>query len=453
MARGKITRFTPQSLLAAGISAQALENAARHASHYGRYLANTPTAAQRAHAGGIARTSRSISPGNRGRSMSITSSSNRSGSRSMLRSASLSSRGGRSVRFAAGTSGGVRTSRRRRVRRNGGTPHNILNKGCYMTTERSCVQTSDNCVYVGHATNPLLQTTQIVMMAFVKAIFRDLGIKIPSMESVVDGSVAGDAIVIQYRVNREVATGLTTHTESIFGVTYFAVADALATWMGGLPEQVEFDSCYLNITPATSLFPFRSWNLLNTRIMVTSTSTLKFQNRSVNETGDEDTNDVDNVPLIGRSYSGKGTGTEWNNGTLGVKPFYADRFGLINKDGDTEGMKEPPFGQLFSQVKKSGGISIHPGSIKISKLSHKINLTLNRFHRMFDDHTYGSTYPAGSMGKFEFYGVEKVIGGLSAQEIQVALEVNLLIGAVVKLGRPTYTTSVFRATSGAVETV
>jgi len=376
----------------------------------------------------------------RGRSMSRVSSRYRGRSR---------------VRFGNGVLGGVKTTRKRKVHRNMSNENaRILAKGVYMTTERSVLQTSDNCVYIGHVTNPVLQTQQIVAMAIIKAIFVDLGVVVNNFNDQVEATVTADKLYLQFRADREPGTAITTSTGiTVFGVSYFSLADALATTLQSMTEQAELIGIYFYPDPATSLLPFRKWSFTNTKLEIIAKSTLKFQNRSVNETGDEDENDVDNVPLIGRSYSGKGTGTEFNNGTLGVKPFFADRFGLINKDGDTEGMKEPPFGQLFPRVKKQGKITIEPGSIKISTLVHKQKMLINSFLRQHDVTNYASIYPAGTLGKFEFFGVEKIIGGLSAQEIQVAAEQNLLIGCICKLGKPKFTTEVFVATTASPETV
>lgn len=355
--------------------------------------------------------------------------------------------GGRKGKLRSGVLGGKKAGGgKKAVKRTSGKRHNILSQGVYMTTERSVVQTSDDNVFIGHVSAPVLQTTQIVAMAFTKAIFKGLGCQVRDMNDIVEAVVAADQLVIEYRADREPLTGVSSQIFTPNGQTYAQLADAIATFMQGRTEQSEWVAVYFYPNPGTSRLPFRKWDLLHTKIHINSKSTLKFQNRTVNETGDEDTNDVDNVPLSGRSYHGKGTGTEWNNGTNPRKPFFADRYGLINKDGNIEGLREPPFGQLFPRVKKQGKIAVDPGVIRTSGLRTVIDIGFNRFQRVNDVNTYAATYPAGILGEFEFFSLEKVIGGLSEQKIQVAAEHNLIIGCIVSLGKPRYTTTVFAKT-------
>lgn len=322
----------------------------------------------------------------------------------------------------------------------------ILKQGAYMTTERSIDMSGDDTVYVGHANMPYQQTFDILGMAMFKAACVSLGIVVRDWnETLTDvGFASADQFVLVWRNDRETTTNSSSLGFLVSTLSNcYSMANAFAGKLKALGSNAELLELYFYPNLPTSLLRFQKWNLTNTTVMFNSKSSFKFQNRSVNETGDDQKDDVDNVPLNGKSYAGSGSGTEWNNSTKLQKPFYADDKGLIQRDGDVEGIKEPPFGQLFAKVKQLGKIRVNPGDIKTSVLTTKQSFNLNRFITLMPVSSSTLTYPVMKVGKFQFFALEKVIGGLSEQQINVASEANLLIGCIVKLGKPDYTTSLF----------
>jgi len=351
---------------------------------------------------------------------------------------------GKGRSFGSGLMGG-RVRRKRRVKRRGKVSK-MLSGGIYLTQERSVVQTSGTCVYIGHCSVPVREGTLIVCMALVKAVCNSLGINANDFNENTDGFTFNDRLWINYTNFTGPSATVSSVQFSLTGISYFTLANNMANFFQGLNENAEITQVYFQPDVLVSGIAKKLWNMQNASFTIYAKSDLKFQNRSVNETGDEDAEDVDNVPLIGRGYSGNGTGTTYNGGTIGVRPFYCDRYGLLSKDGDVgKSLKEPPFGQLFQRVKKVGGVSVQPGGIKTSTLTTRITMGFNTWIRKQLNTEYFQDYPIGHLGKFEFYALEKIIGGLSAQTIQVAAEKNLLIGCQFKLGAMKYTSMIYDA--------
>jgi len=333
----------------------------------------------------------------------------------------------------------------RKVKRKGNLNYQ-LNKGVILTSERAVEQDSDNCVYIGHCSIPVNYGTQVVAMAFLKAICMDLGVNVDDFSRNTDGFNSGDRLYINYRVDSEAGTTESTQEFNFNSKTYISLAVEIAVFWQGCTEQVEFEQVYFQPSAVTGMGK-RHWNMRTSRIMLTSTSTFKFQNRTVNSVGDEDAHEVDNVPLVGRNYFGPGTGTRYVGRTTGFRPFYADKYGLFAKTGDNGfSLREPPYGQLFDNCKRSGGLSINPGDIKTNVLKENIRMTFSRWLRSNRVVDYnGDEQPKGTLGHFNFYALEKAIGQISVTPVIVAAEQNLVLGCVFTLGKITYTTSVFYA--------
>lgn len=333
----------------------------------------------------------------------------------------------------------------RKVRRRG-KQNTMINKGVVLTSERSVAQSASTCVYVGHASIPDNFGRRIVCLALVKSIMVELGVNMNDMNIATDGFNSSDRLWFSYYTSSD--PGETSLSESFIltGKTYFTLGSEIATWMYGLNDQCEIYQVYFE--PGAYNSPAKKlWNLRNARIALTSRSHFKFQNRTVNETGDEDSHDVDNVPLYGRSYSGTGTGTRYNAGTATglttFRPFYADKYGLIAKTGDNGvSMKEPPFGQLFDRVKRSGSIQVQPSDIKTDVLTDSVRMPFSTWFRRNSTVGLDVDYPLSTMGKFTFFALEKAIGGLSLQPIVVACEQNLQLSCLFTLGKITYSTSI-----------
>lgn len=206
-------------------------------------------------------------------------------------------------------------------------------------------------------------------------------------------------------------------------------------------------------------------NLETARIHFHCKSALKVQNRAVNSEGG-DTEDVDNVPLYGRSYEGPGNGAIYvinnNQYFFQAQPLPADALGVVGNPqrfaitpnvtnfgtGYNNTMyKEPPMPKSFKTVTHCGKAHLEPGQIKTSVITHTKSFS---FMRMVRDFYSGTTSPGPigayqrSYGKYRFFCLEKMIQTVATttvNSIKVAFEVDTKVGAYAtdhKVGYSTY---------------
>jgi len=338
--------------------------------------------------------------------------------------------------FAPGRFGGY-VKKGRKVKRKG--PQNrMLKMGVYTSQERSFTTATEDCQYIGHASMPYLYFRKTLVLALVKALFIKMGSPPENLSASPLLTQTGEKIRIFYRGDLDSAE--TFFDTTTVAKTYEVIADDIITNMFSLSEQAEFTAIQYVVVPGTSHYSTHIYSLLNSQIKWWCDSEMKFQNRSVNETGDEDSLDVDNVPLVGKQYEGTGTGSTFSSPD--APPMFADQYGVINIEATTNAQKEPPFGQLFKDCKASAKVRLAPGEIKTSKLTSAGNMGFNRMYRSFQIAT-GKTKSKTNMGKFRFFALEKLLGGTSSLEILTAVEVSHSLGCSITLANPSYSTTLW----------
>lgn len=319
----------------------------------------------------------------------------------------------------------------------------FLAGGIYTNHETSSSTSTADCQYLGHATCPPSKMGKAMWYAILKLLYLKMNIAPADMSTAIPMISNGDTIEVYYK--NAVVDTLSVHAW---------IASATGADLYSDPA-LYFESAMYGDIPSTNLHKIRFFPagtskalpaveipLMGARIRFDVQSDFKFQNRSVNETGDEDANDVDHVALQGRMYEGKGTGTTFVTDTLATDPFVANHNGVIEKESDTP-LKEPPFGQLFSTVKKSSGVRLGPGEIKHSVLKWSKTIALARIGQFIwnaDDGGFDG-YLLKNFGLYRFYALEKMI--LSGdQEIKTAYEHNLRIACRVYPKSVNYTSFV-----------
>lgn len=203
--------------------------------------------------------------------------------------------------------------------------------------------------------------------------------------------------------------------------------------------------------------PQARYDLYGAKITYFCSSALKVQNSSfISVAGQEDDDsalNVNNVPLVGKYYSGIGAGMYWrgnaNNWTYAASkdPVSASTYdfngevnhGLIaTKSGTSTELREPPVAKLFQNVKKTAGQLLQPGNIKKDILNYKCTKYFNKFFedlRLPSDTITPITKLATRCyaGKFSVIGLEKQIYS-SNDNINVRAEVNYKYGCMINLG-------------------
>lgn len=298
--------------------------------------------------------------------------------------------------------------------------------------ETGSVVASKYCSYVGHATCPTQQILDVIFLALLKQLFKRVQYDITDVAAGIEGLVAGDKIVVEHST---IATPPTfaSYTYTASGVN--PTPDAIAAFFTG--QMVGWSSDFIlnkmEFIPAAGSKYQNCVNmsLRNMIVEVDTKSTMKIQNRSKNPLGTE-ADEVDNVPLYGKFYEGKGNGT--NIAIQSGQSIYADNTnGLmyILPVNVTGSLREPPLPSIFPNVKMSGKAHLDPGEIKTSVLTYKTRYNLSKLFTKLADTSFNH-----DVGKFKFFALEKMLETTYIEAdivaMSIAYEINNQIGVRLK---------------------
>lgn len=305
----------------------------------------------------------------------------------------------------------------RRVRKNGkkkkvSTRFGLQSYGIHYVTETRWVSKTDTIdkfesIQVGHTSMPGRVVLLGLCRAMVKQLFKKFRIKEFTDACTNDpyNLNAGDVIDLVYYDN------FTTNTEQVqtysisAGLTWEAISVGMYT--------ILTENIGPKVLKNTRFFELRykpqggSWNqpysmdLTTAKFEVEIKSALKIQNRTINSAGNDQEDDVDNVPLTGYLYElkgnnmwnrtfksglkGIGTGATASNDTVLYEtfiksgPFYSPGAdGVAVQYAPTAAPfarpSEPPKPYELYNCMKSSKIRLNPGAIQTSVLNQKYKL-------------------------------------------------------------------------------
>jgi len=309
--------------------------------------------------------------------------------------------------------------------------------------------TSGNVVAVGHACCPSWTAHQMMWRAIVKHLFVRAGLtEMSDFNTVIPGVSTGDLVRVVYRADADSSMTQSDFTLTSGVTTFEAVADAFRGFFtSNYNADLSFHAIQLIplITGATWL---NSTYISLKRCMVylKGKSSLKIQNTTSEvSTGDEES--LNNVPLHGKAYYGKGTGTEGITNdsaaiTSGVT-FRADNeYGAIAKVPTERWYQEIPPPSQFTQVSTFGKIVLDPGHIKTSVVSFYKAIPLNSIYRSLFDNDINEKHTKTRAGVYRFVLLEKMIASTTPtadNQIKIQYEVNLRMGCYVTTQNSTET--------------
>ena len=322
----------------------------------------------------------------------------------------------------------------------------FMDDGVVTVNEKGGIVTSQYCRYIGHASMPRDAIIRMVWAAVVKKLLVRVGYPIEAAQIVIGGMPVGDVIVLSYKESPAAPIGSVTFTvagpTSLLNIADYFRANVL--------DNNNYEFIGINYNPsATSPWARILMPLQNFYLKFDCKGSLKIQNRSTNSADDEQSDEVDNVPLYGRSYEGTGSGTLVD--TPAMTPpanlFADDQTGVILYDGVND-MREPMLPPSAVRAKRSGKVRLEPGHIKTSSLQTKMTIRFNDFFTKlgkFANVVSPSTtaYSQHPLGKFKLMALEKIIETQADPlPITVAYEHNLRI-AVSCFGKPNQTRQTF----------
>lgn len=371
---------------------------------------------------------------NRGRSLSITTSRSRSTSMGRL------TRGRRSVSgvYAASqpkSTARLRTSRmskkyRKRTAVMNGTTTvyecgGVVNSG-----------TTGEILYIGHGF-PVWTMLESAWWTVLRLLFIKAGVSVASAIPANALSVLdlrnGDAISVRYRNTGASALSIQTYTVVTSDtvntvIAFFASNSQWSTLTTG--NQVEFfDLQYVPNIVITSPVGRAVIKLDNCILDFDVKCDLKLQNRTLAASNDDQSDDVNNVPIYGKSYEGPGTGPsligyEAGSGIFsGTFSFRANmNTGIIivtpsgSSTGTDSAIREPLDYQLFKPLKKCGKIHLDAGQIKTSTIQKKFKVQFNKFmNTVYPDQAEASVTVSGTrqvngnLSMYRMFALEKMI--------------------------------------------
>lgn len=319
-------------------------------------------------------------------------------------------------------------------------------RGATSTIETTGSVTDTDCVYVGHSSLVGLESISIVAYAVMRKAYKiAIGWDCANVNDDIPfkaGASDGHKWIVTYADN--LVTGTTTAAQFSIGVntTLKTVADTVLS-----PIFREFsvsDSNWSNRRLLSLVFEdtdnFHSKCELNFESMHVdffSKSELKIQNRTQNGS-DNEADDVNNVPLVGRSYRMTGPTPRcrdknlqyinWVSAENGMTLYRASKY----SGPKYVGWKEPPPSTAFVNCKQSAVVRLEPGQIKSDWLSTKVKLPLDKFLRrlhMLNANPGGPTTGLG-IGNHGMIALERLIG-VDNTKVNVVYEANHMHGCVV----------------------
>lgn len=284
----------------------------------------------------------------------------------------------------------------------------MQNKGVSFTKETGFTVTgvTDAC-YVGHATFCQLQMKLGFYRVTIKELFKKMEAPIKNWLET-STMPTGDTVELWYKGDSDDASVEVVKIYTKAGTdTWEAIAQYFNTQIVDGDNAIVFTRIVYKQSGGGNIA--KTLNLLYASYTIDVKASLKMQNTTAVTAGDE-ADAVNNVPLFGRSYYGKGTGCNSNRSNLTEVTFVAnDDHGLIFKTGTVAaGLSEMPPAGYFSGCKGTGKIRIEPGHIKTSVLKHSQTYRIGQLTKYLFTGTVKSKDLINT-GNYAFFGVEHMI--------------------------------------------
>jgi len=393
------------------------------------------------------------------RPMSIsTTRSRRSGgsifSRSRSRSRSMAST---YMRGSSAKTGGF-SGRIRKGRSKGTKRQKMEANGTQFILEQGSLLDSPTQSALGHASFVPTQVLRVLMGSILRKCLLKLGHQYNTLDEVMtDSFTNGDEFLIWGRTD-EIGNGTILINVNTFNIALTTwndfitlMSNAYIAWLetNAAPHSpmmlfFEYRPVSNAALPAVHKYGRIQINLQDARLKLYIKSDMKIQNRTVSVSTDNEADDVNNVPVIGKVFDGSGTGALPNVAKAGATDFRLIgnvNTGIIVNPGSTLSTGgEPLTKKNFKHVTAEGGMKIGPGEIKTSTLIHSATHGVDvLLKNLFDVISAGVLNPNQRIpfGKFRFFQFDRLIDiGSTQSNITMAWEINYYISGNILLGRP-----------------
>jgi len=323
-------------------------------------------------------------------------------------------------------------------------------KGVVGTYEFIGGQEDVDCLYVGHSTVPIEPALYQVCFGLYKAMWKIIGIRASDSATVIPPECVGSKFeFMEARYDSNVTTVIHSRVVLItdtLDVLVSLLVTAIKGWLGvGGQFRYLFSMKFVADKRVIDV------DLTKATIRLISESTFKIQNHSKN--GGESADDVDNVPLIGKSYKIRGQAIQIHGQPRG---FATNNMTSSNSKGivaysannDTSGkFKEPVLKGTVVGCISYGDVQIQPGEIRTSIETFNKNMSFTQFFNklqyQWDTGSAKQYNPGTQLGTTTFFGLEKQLNNDNISPIIIDYEHNLRMGTVVSLKQTGFTSQYF----------
>lgn len=292
-------------------------------------------------------------------------------------------------------------------------PFSMAKQGSVYNIEHGGTFEAAYCGFIGHTSAPVSYALTIACSAIVKKIHEQL--KCFYTDEVDELAFGGKITTVEFahkafpEQTATVASLTTTGSSTVKSVIDWLELQISNLFGQSQQAMLESITCFQNGGTAQYTVPVQM-NLRQCYITLESKSSLKIQNRSKNALGSE-ADEVDNVPLYGKQYSGKGSGVHPIKKGSNIALFAWPATGVIQATGTAQFMKEPPNGYEFEEAVKVGKAKLEPGEIKTSVIYDRTSCHIDKYFAALIRGTGAlvPAYPRLNIGKFRLFALEKMI--------------------------------------------
>lgn len=269
----------------------------------------------------------------------------------------------------------------------------------YETSGQANTGTAGEIAYVGHSF-PIYTMKENAWWAVLRHLFIKAGLKVENLYGAISmaeiGARNGDVITLRYRPTGTTAP-LSTAAYTVVTTDNFNVClNTFAGLVGADTTTAQFvDIDYVPNVVITSPNNKAIVRLENLTLHFNVKCDLKLQNQTTAVSADNEADDVNNVPLYGRTVEGPGMGPQLKgyiaSTTAGIATNLSwlghQNTGVIialpNSGSNIDpGLREPLDYQRWDPVKKIGKIHLDPGQIKTSVIKKEFAIKFTTFMNM-----------------------------------------------------------------------
>jgi len=322
------------------------------------------------------------------------------------------------------------------------------------------IESDRQVIYLGQATMPGELMAKTVFKSLIKKLFVLGNFIIKNdIEPVINLQYYSSEIVVQFKerdgavVQNHVFPIITTATLADLGNDFY-------TWwatLSGNTYPTQFLSMRLYVqygTFANALQVVSEIDLTSAKVSLYSESRLKIQNRTVSSTANDQADDVDNVPIQGRSFDFKTSGTQFRDYNTPAAPNISaltcnQWYGVLASAQPAETgslmWKEVPNSSQFVGCQKVQGLRVQPGDVKKSVMYDSSEMYLTKFlYTVFarNPNAQPSRFQQIWLGKCRIFAFEKLMQPVATNEenhLSIAYEHNLEVGAIVSTTKNIHT--------------